>query len=79
MATIYSDLTGEFRATITDACGREVLSFNLVSFDRFILSSVGGEILSRKLNKDDLYWSKATLAEVIKEMMSKKLTILLYF
>lgn len=71
MGAIDSAPTGDFRATITDANGREVLSFDLAACDRFILSSVGGEILSRKLCKDDLYWSKATLAEVIKEMTSK--------
>ncbi|MEZ2586196.1 hypothetical protein ACBQ10_16690 [Kluyvera intermedia] len=71
MGAIDSAPTGDFRATITDASGREVLSFELSASDRFILSSVGGKILNRKLEKDDHYWSRATLIEVVREMTSK--------
>jgi hypothetical protein len=71
VGAIDSAPAGDFRATITDASGREVLSFDLVASDRFILSSSDGKVLSRKLCKDDHYWSRATLLEVVREMTAK--------
>lgn len=71
MGAIDSAPTGDFRATITDASGREILSFNLAASDRYILSSDGEKILNRKLDKGDQYWSRATLIEVIREMTAK--------
>ncbi|WP_336981790.1 MULTISPECIES: hypothetical protein [unclassified Cedecea] len=71
MGAIDSDPAGGYKATITDASGREVLSFDLAATDRFILSSVDGKVTKRQLHKDDHYWSRATLMEVISEMTSK--------
>lgn len=71
MGAIDSTPTGDFRATITDAGGREILSFELTASDRFILSLSDGKVLIRKLNKDDHYWSRATLLEVVREMTAK--------
>lgn len=71
MGAIDSTPTGDFRATITDASGREVLSFNLSDSDRYILCSDSGAVTNRKLDKGDQYWSRATLIEVIREMTPK--------
>lgn len=71
MSAIDSTPTGGFTATITDASGREVLTFDLAGSDRFILSSGNGNIVSRKLGKDEHYWSRDTLREVVREMTSK--------
>lgn len=71
MGAIDSAPTGDFTATITDASGREILSFDLGVSDRFILSAADGQVLSRKLSKDDHYWSRATLLEVVREMTAK--------
>ena len=71
VSAIDSTPTGGFRATITDASGREVLTIDLADSDRFILSSDRGKIVSRKLGMDDHYWSRDTLREVVREMTSK--------
>ena len=59
---VQSDL----RVTITDGKGRELLSFKLGAEERYIIS-----ITHRKLSRDDRYWSKETIMEVVREMASK--------
>ena len=66
-----SDLADNFRVTITDGKGREVLSFGIKTDDRFIISNRDGAVITRKLSRDDLYWSKDTIMEVVREMASK--------
>lgn len=63
--------TGDFKATITDASGREVCTFNINCNERYVLSFCEGVIAHRKLAKDEHYWSRATLQEMIREMTSK--------
>ncbi|ERN92122.1 hypothetical protein SETK1288_00430, partial [Salmonella enterica subsp. enterica serovar Typhimurium str. CDC_2009K1288] len=48
----------------------ELLSFRLASGDRYILSTQNGSVTNRKLSRDDLYWSKDTIMEVVREMGS---------
>ncbi|WP_339028855.1 hypothetical protein [Salmonella enterica] len=63
---VQSDLADNFRVTITDAKGIELLSFRLASGDRYILSTQNGSVTNRKLSRDDLYWSKDTIMEVVR-------------
>lgn len=65
-----SDLADNLRVTITDAKGRELLSFRLASGERYILSTKNGSVTNRKLSRDDLYWSKDTIMEVVRELAS---------
>lgn len=67
---VLSDLADNLRVTITDAKGIELLSFRLASGDRYILSTQNGSVTNRKLSRDDLYWSKDTIMEVVREMGS---------
>ncbi|EAR2255226.1 hypothetical protein EIM76_09075 [Salmonella enterica] len=67
---VLSDLADNLRVTITDAMGIELLSFRLASGDRYILSTQNGSVTNRKLSRDDLYWSKDTIMEVVREMGS---------
>lgn len=66
-----SDLVDNLRVTITDGKGRELLSFRLATEERYIISTKGGSVTHRKLCRDDRYWSKETIMEVIREMTSK--------
>lgn len=51
--------------------GRVLASFKMGINERFLLSSCGGEIISRRLAQDEQFWSKDTLEEVIQEMLTK--------
>jgi len=64
-------LADNFRVTITDEKGSEVMSFGLKKEDRYIISTKNGSVTYRKLTSDDYYWSKETLLEVVSEMISK--------
>ncbi|ELV3389697.1 hypothetical protein SGI62_003600 [Enterobacter hormaechei] len=59
------------RVTITDGKGRELLSFKLGAEERYIISTKDSSITHRKLSRDDRYWSKETIMEVVREMASK--------
>lgn len=63
-----SDLADNFRVTITDGKGREIQSFVIRTDERFIISNRDGAVTTRKLSRDDLYWSKETIMEVVREM-----------
>ncbi|EAS2833718.1 hypothetical protein AV553_22660 [Salmonella enterica] len=65
-----SDLADNFRVIITDRKGLEVLSFRIRAEERYIISNRVGAVTSRKLSRDDLYWSKETIMEVVREMTS---------
>ena len=69
--SIESGCASDLKATITDGRGTELLSFQIASNERFIISSAGGKPTFRKLAKDDHYWSKETLVEVVREMTAK--------
>ena len=64
-------LADNFRVTITDEKGSEVMSFRLRKEERYIISTKSGSVSYRKLTSDDLYWSKETLLDVVREMTSK--------
>lgn len=61
----------DVRVTITDGKGRELLSFKLGAEERYIISNNDNSINHRKLSRDDRYWSKETIMEVVREMASK--------
>ncbi|HBY1597011.1 hypothetical protein DWA36_21175 [Klebsiella pneumoniae] len=64
---VQSDL----RVTITDGKGRELMSFMMGAEERYIISTYDSYITHRKLSRDDRYWSKETIMEVVREMASK--------
>jgi len=66
-----SDLADNLRVTITDGKGRELLSFRVATEDRYIISTKDGSVTYRMLCKNDCYWSKETIMEVVREMTSK--------
>jgi len=66
-----SHLADNLRVIITDGKGRELLSFRLAMDERYIISTQGSYLTHRKLLKDDRYWSKETIMEVVREMTSK--------
>jgi len=66
-----SDLADNLRVTITDGKGRELLSFRVATEERYIISTKAGSVTNRRLGKDDRYWSKETIMEVVREMTSK--------
>nr|DAL37580.1 MAG TPA_asm: hypothetical protein [Caudoviricetes sp.] len=39
--------------------------------ERYIISTNDSSITHRKLSRDDRYWSKETIMEVVREMTSK--------
>lgn len=48
------------------------MSFKMGSDDeRYIISAKNSSLNYRKLSKDEHYWSKETLMEVVKKMASK--------
>jgi len=57
--------------TITDGKGRELLTFRMGAEERYIISTNDNSITHRKLSRDDRYWSKETIMEVVREMASK--------
>ncbi|OMP92529.1 hypothetical protein [Raoultella terrigena] len=61
----------DLNATITDGSGRELISFKIGRDERFLMSLIDGELLNRKLTRDEHLWSKETMLEVIKEMVAK--------
>ncbi|EJU7198275.1 hypothetical protein N5H80_003139 [Salmonella enterica] len=67
-----ADAIGIDESTISRWKGKgiELLSFRLASGDRYILSTQNGSVTNRKLSRDDLYWSKDTIMEVVREMGS---------
>ncbi|HCI4806725.1 TPA: hypothetical protein NPB45_003618 [Salmonella enterica subsp. enterica serovar Typhimurium] len=68
---VQSDLADNFRVTITNGRGLEVLSFRIRAEERYIITSRDGAVTPRKLSRDDLYCSKETIMEVVREMASK--------
>ena len=66
-----SNLADNLRVIITDGKGRELLSFGLAADERYILSAKAGSVTNRKLSRDELYWSKETIMDVVREMTSK--------
>ena len=61
----------DLRVTITDGKGRELMSFRMGAEERYIISTNDSSITHRKLSRDDRYWSKETIMEVVREMASK--------
>jgi len=61
----------DLRVTITDGKGRELLTFRMGAEERYIISTNDNSITHRKLSRDDRYWSKETIMEVVREMASK--------
>lgn len=68
---VGSEPEKEFTAIITDRTGRVMLSFELKTNERYLLSSLVGEITSKKIAKDEHIWSRDTLTEIIREMTPK--------
>lgn len=61
----------DLHVTITDGKGKELMSFKMGSDERYIISAKNSSLNYRKLSKDEHYWSKETIMEVVKEMASK--------
>lgn len=61
----------DLRVTITDGKGKELLTFSMGADERYIISTNDSSITHRKLSRDDRYWSKETIMEVVREMASK--------
>jgi hypothetical protein len=61
----------DLRVTITDGKGKELLSFRMGSEERYIISTKNSSLTHRKLSREDRYWSKETIMEVVREMASK--------
>lgn len=61
----------DLRVTITDGKGKELLTFKMGAEERYIISTNENSITNRKLSRDDRYWSKETIMEVVREMASK--------
>ncbi|TKK20226.1 hypothetical protein EcCFBP13530_06645 [Enterobacter cancerogenus] len=61
----------DLRVTITDGKGKELLTFRMGAEERYIISTNDNSITHRKLSRDDRYWSKETIMEVVREMASK--------
>ncbi|MCW9581298.1 hypothetical protein ORL26_18125 [Raoultella ornithinolytica] len=61
----------DLNATITDGAGRELISFKLGKNERFLMSFIDGDLICRKLARDEHLWSKETMLEVIREMVAK--------
>jgi len=57
--------------TITDGKGKELLTFKMGAEERYLISTNDNSITNRKLSRDDRYWSKETIMEVVREMASK--------
>ncbi|VGJ55482.1 Uncharacterised protein [Klebsiella pneumoniae] len=47
------------------------MSFMMGAEERYIISTYDSYITHRKLSRDDRYWSKETIMEVVREMASK--------
>lgn len=61
----------DLRVTITDGKGKELLTFRMRAEERYIICTNDSSITHRKLSRDDRYWSKETIMEVVREMASK--------
>ncbi|CAD5354802.1 conserved protein of unknown function [Enterobacter cancerogenus] len=61
----------DLRVTITDGKGRKLLTFSMGAEERYIISTNDNSITHRKLSRDERYWSKETMMEVVREMTSQ--------
>lgn len=61
----------DFLVTITNPDGVAMAEFNLSKSDRCLLSVVDNVIDARKLKNDEYYFSRATIKDVVSELMSK--------
>ncbi|WP_411900897.1 hypothetical protein [Salmonella enterica] len=68
---VQSDIADNFRVTITNGRGLEVLSLMIRAERRYIIASRDGTVTPEKLTREDLSWSKKTIIEIVREMPSK--------